>query len=460
MEVSCESFYGAPRQSIRDRRRRQRLDKAERALRTKVFATSASQGSSLTQPDYPDDYLVFKKQKEALEKAAELNLSTFAFETDASGARSFVVSHPDKMWTSLTLLKSHHRHIYEVIPQGLPSKLYFDIEYKKSDNPERSEEQGAQSLRDLIDHVLHQLQVLCGVQSGVKDVLDLDSSTETKFSHHVIICNAVFENNFECGAFVQHLCNNLDQDLKDRISYRDGDGAKKIFVDGAVYTKNRNFRTFLSSKLGKSTTLQLSAWSKSILERPNKSICDRNIFKRSLISSNFEESRGKRINFSGNHQLATNLEKISGKSFPGLKRKREQEKSPFPEVDEFILGLLDSRGYIRKSLWKPMEQTLEYEIAGFRYCDNVKRQHKSNNIRFVVLLARGVYFQLCHDPDCADFKSRDHELPKDVQPWLLLFEHDGQGQELDDAEDNDFLASVADCMEDELLDYDNLFTEF
>jgi hypothetical protein len=41
-----------------------------------------------------------------------------------------------------------------------------------------------------------------------------------------------------------------------------------------------------------------------------------------------------------------------------------------------------------------------------------------------------------------------------------LFEHDGQGQELDDAEDNDFLASVADCMEDELLDYDNLFTEF
>lgn len=36
------------------------------------------------------------------------------------------------------------------------------------------------------------------------------------------------------------------------------DGDKALFVDGGVYTRNRAFRLFLSSKAGKEAVLQLT----------------------------------------------------------------------------------------------------------------------------------------------------------------------------------------------------------
>ena len=457
---SSTSFYGSPPESrsIRERRRLQRLKRLEQHVKSKVISTTGDKRLSVS---YPEDYVVFRTQKDALAKAKELRLLTFAFETDASGARSFVVAHPDKMWTCLSNLKSHHRHIYEVIPQGSPSKLYFDIEYRKADNPGRSGDQG---LRDFILFALAELKSLLNVDCSLRDVIDLDSSTDLKFSHHVIVETAVFENNNEVGAFVQHLCNSLSTELKDRISFADSDGRRKIFVDGAVYTKNRNFRTFLSSKFGKSATLKFSKSSFSTSE--SQTACDRDIFKRSLVTHLSGKSNPKYLNFSGRMpQASLSSNPGTDKSHPSSRS--GQSSSPFREVDRFIESLFAgfSGGYIRKSSWRPEDLTLEYEIAGYRYCENVGRHHKSNNVKFVVLLNRNVYFQLCHDPDCADFKSRDYDLPFEVQPWLLS--GDGQDQheeeedqELGNAEDNEFLMSAAASLEDS-FDYEsNIFDEF
>ena len=53
---------------------------------------------------------------------------------------------------------------------------------------------------------------------------------------------------------------------------------------------------------------------------------------------------------------------------------------------------------MRKCRWKAAERAIEYEVAGeYRYCNNVARHHKSNNVRLVVLVDRGVLFQMCHD---------------------------------------------------------------
>ena len=47
---------------------------------------------------------------------------------------------------------------------------------------------------------------------------------------------------------------------------------------------------------------------------------------------------------------------------------------------------------------------LFYDLAGdYKYCENIGRHHKSNNIRIVVNLNSGQYYQLCHDPDCNKF---------------------------------------------------------
>ena len=56
-----------------------------------------------------------------------------------------------------------------------------------------------------------------------------------------------------CTLFV---CFDLVSDLLCLFA-RDSNGAKVLICDEGVYTKNRNFRIYLSSKLGKTATLQL-----------------------------------------------------------------------------------------------------------------------------------------------------------------------------------------------------------
>lgn len=91
------------------------------------------------------------------------------------------------------------------------------------------------------------------------ELMDLDSSSADKFSHHLIVnlydCQGValfFANNKEVGHVVRSLLTLMKQNPDLTL---DHDGSKTTFVDEAVYTKNRNFRTFMSSKFGKSAIL-------------------------------------------------------------------------------------------------------------------------------------------------------------------------------------------------------------
>lgn len=45
-----------------------------------------------------------------------------------------------------------------------------------------------------------------------------------------------------------------------------------------------------------------------------------------------------------------------------------------------------------------------YTVHGSRYCQNVRREHKSNNVYIVVDMLKKVWSQKCFDPDCARFR--------------------------------------------------------
>ena len=63
----------------------------------------------------------------------------------------------------------------------------------------------------------------------------------------------LFVNNLHVGFYVRELIDRLIAEKEEtfpRLS------SEKVFVDEAVYTKNRNFRTFLSSKYGKNVVLK------------------------------------------------------------------------------------------------------------------------------------------------------------------------------------------------------------
>ena len=85
--------------------------------------------------------------------------------------------------------------------------------------------------------------------------------------------------------------------------------------------------------------------------------------------------------------------------------------SKFPEIDQFIKSLI-GKGYISKKTYfengntkKPM---LMYNIKDFNYCENVKRDHKSNTIYYVADISRLVVYQKCHN--CSGFRSPDMEI--------------------------------------------------
>jgi len=93
----------------------------------------------------------------------------------------------------------------------------------------------------------------------------LTSSTPTKFSHHLIIDHPdlIFANNYHVGRYVDSLCCKLKQkgemaviltqQVLPTTSAQDktNNSVKGSFIDEGVYSKNRNFRLYLSSKFNK-----------------------------------------------------------------------------------------------------------------------------------------------------------------------------------------------------------------
>ena len=80
-------------------------------------------------------------------------------------------------------------------------------------------------------------------------------------------------------------------------------------------------------------------------------------------------------------------------------------KAAFPEIDGHIMNLVKSKGgYIRKVTPSPCGWYLTYELANYRQCYNIGRAHKSNNVKFVVVLKANKFCQTCHDTNCIDFR--------------------------------------------------------
>jgi hypothetical protein len=79
----------------------------------------------------------------------------------------------------------------------------------------------------------------------------------------------------------------------------------------------------------------------------------------------------------------------------------------YADIEEFITTMLAAfNGRIRKV--RPLESRGMYriEITGnYRYCENIKAQHKKNNVYFLVDPVKKIYYQKCYDPDCQGFQS-------------------------------------------------------
>nr|POE66949.1 dna-directed primase/polymerase protein [Quercus suber] len=138
-------------------------------------------------------------------------------------AMKFLVSTYKEFWQRYKNMDSKFHHHYEVIQEGLPCHLYFDLEFSKRVNAEKNGE---------------------------------------KFTCHLIIRipKTAFKDNSHAGAFVAKILSARKSDERFEKFFVRKDStstepSSQLFVDTAVYSRNRCFRLALSSKAGKNSVL-------------------------------------------------------------------------------------------------------------------------------------------------------------------------------------------------------------
>ncbi|RXG55402.1 DNA-directed primase/polymerase protein [Armadillidium vulgare] len=251
---------------------------------------------------YTQLFKVYNKQSNALSFAKEngMGLMVFAFEGVAvgeGGRRNFLVCHPRKLWNNIKNRPLHYRCTYEVIPENCHCKLYFDLEYSKEFNPNLNGTQMVLAFIHIINSFIFQK---FGITCNSENVLDLESSTDKKFSRHLIYNHPqlYFENNGHIGRFVKDICKYLKEVYEGEVQelkipdinvfdikklFVKTESSVTLFCDQGVYSKNRNFRILGSTKLRKDSPLVISLENKykPILHTKNE---DENWFIDSLVT--------------------------------------------------------------------------------------------------------------------------------------------------------------------------------
>uniref|UniRef100_F6WJQ1 DNA-directed primase/polymerase protein n=1 Tax=Ornithorhynchus anatinus TaxID=9258 RepID=F6WJQ1_ORNAN len=429
----------------------------------------------LARPEDPASvWKLFRRQAQAFQfvKTCREAVHVFALEDSVGdGHRIYLVTTYSELWHYYKARKNKKflMHCYEVIPENTVCKLYFDLEFDKAANPGAD---GPKMVAQLIEHVSRALQESFGVPCSAEDVLNLDSSTDEKFSRHLIfqLRDVAFKDNVHVGRFVRAALRPAPPPLEEQPragtpagpapSSSAGDvaeepgpsgqggrdlsrflvdgkaGGQQLFVDLGVYTRNRNFRLYKSSKRGKSVTLEVAEDNRFFPTQPKNVSEEERYFLSSLVS-NIRFSETLRVLTCDPPEDKERKTPHRTSSGPPAATVGGSCASPYPELDEFVLSLVDKggvKGGIRRWNYFFPEELLVYDISRYRWCANVGRAHKSNNIMILVDLKNEIWYQKCHDPVCRaeNFKSEGSPLPAAVC-LPFLFREVGAGAGLEGA---------------------------
>ncbi|KAK2983582.1 hypothetical protein RJ640_023116 [Escallonia rubra] len=367
----------------------------------------------------------FPRQDDAMKYAKDqVDVHVFSYQDHVNGQRRFLVSTYKEFWQRYKNMNSRFRHHYEVIQEGVPCHLYFDLEFNKQENAEKN---GDEMVDLLLVVVFDALLEKYSIQGNHDWIVELDSSTKgmflfffyylrplfEKFSRHLVIRlhKTAFRDNTHAGAFVAEICSRVHS-LRGRdkrfeklfISKGDSSSADiacQLFVDTAVYSRNRCFRLPLSSKAGKSSLL-LPTGRFKCKDMTNSEFLRESTFPRNFVSDAFTSDASRTY--------------LIG-------------KSPFPALDMFVESIASlgnvSGGYLDE----------KYEVGtGSRsmgsWCtvcpetDSVNESVDStrvimfpfDSVIYVVDLRRAAYYQKCHDPDCRGYRSPLRPIPSEAFP--------------------------------------------
>ncbi|KAL3524326.1 hypothetical protein ACH5RR_017160 [Cinchona calisaya] len=391
-------------------------------------------------------WATFPRQDEAIKYAqGHAKSRVFCYQDHVNGQRRYLVSTYKEFWRRYKQMSPKFRHHYEVIEEGLPCHLYFDLEFDKRENLNRN---GDEMVDLLLSVVFDALREKYCVETNHDCVVELDSSTTEKFSRHLIVRlpKTAFKDNSHAGAFVAEICSRIKKSretegrFKNLFISKDSNSADspcQLFVDTAVYSRNRCFRLPLSSKAGKTSVLVPSGRfkCKDMSEEEMfmvSLICCMDIDCEKLLICKMDLDCAKALHFET--ETTNDFNKHSGfaQEFDlnacttDASRTYLMGKSPFPALDVFIENVAsigNVTGKIRSWYWFSEYGLMVYSMSRNRYCERIGRQHRSNHVMYVVDIKRGNYYQKCHDPDCKGYRSPLRPIPDDVNPDPTNFLH-------------------------------------
>ncbi|XP_065846033.1 DNA-directed primase/polymerase protein-like isoform X2 [Oscarella lobularis] len=325
-----------------------------------------------------------------------------------------------------------------------------------------------------------------------EDVIDLDSSTEAKFSRHLIfnVKEAVFADNSHVGAFVHYLVDQIKTSTSETLKTLrvcTEKGSDSLFIDSGVYTRNRNFRILGSSKLGKTAVLKyfkpssykaqhLREFKSLWQDGRHKEVKRDTLFDR-LLSSLVCSTQYNRGTMGKFPRLLTFENKAHVSSMSHTKPPRKEVavsdssrpsesfgRSPFPLLDDFMLTQMNHggvQGCIRSVVYFSEGNTVVYNVGRNRWCWNVGRAHKSNHTILIADCKNGVFYQKCLDPECreSNYRSPEKSIPPHVNPLSLKNEDvitdEEMSRALDEASETcDLLSAFAEDVSEDDLDDD------
>ncbi|KAJ1290833.1 hypothetical protein BS78_02G273100 [Paspalum vaginatum] len=384
-------------------------------------------------------WATFPRQDEAIRfSKAYTHANVFSYQDHLTGTRRFLVSTYDEFWRRYSDMDSKIRHHYEVIREGSPCHIYFDLEFDTRLNKKRD----ADEMVDiLVAIVFSALRDKYSIEGHGEWITELDSSTQEKFSRHLTIRipKTAFKDNSHVGAFVSEVCSQIaaqrasNPNLGKLYITKDSSSTgpvEQLFMDTAVYSRNRCFRLVFSSKSGK----------KSFLVPTRRFKCqemnDKDVFMESLIcrlDDNCDKLLICKLDLECKKTLHFDSEismpQIQGRSYKDpiatyrsdFPHEYTYGKSPFPALDAFIESIAsfgNVSGKIRSWYWFSQYGLMIYSMSRSRYCEHIGREHKSNHVMYIADFQRAAYYQKCYDPDCQGYRSPLRPVPWDVMPEL------------------------------------------
>ena len=391
-------------------------------------------------------------------------LRYFAFEVStASGSsrRGFLATTLRRFWRHYSVMPSCSRHYYELIRENEPCSMYYDLEFSKALNEGRAES-GDRIVDLVISLVSHHSPPLppanprthalkhartnkththrerspapsdgsfCPPSHQTRDELrerfgvdliagavELDSSTDKKWSRHLILHlggGSTLASNAHAGQIASSVCSRILEKVGEgcprhrELMVVGSGGVEAPLIDVSVYSRNRTFRIWRSSKCGKGVELLPTprflggTFLKDAALR--KSGVERRFFEDSLVTGRAAGGEGARLSCeevdAGTRGGLVGLSgnKVHQRTPRCAPCRPEEGEGPLLRYPKLCRFLCDSEspdgrplGRLRSHVHFVESGTIIINLAENRYCSRVGRQHKVSPglARLTALLTR------------------------------------------------------------------------